>query len=70
MRCPGVCWARGDDKDILIPLSTCMFFVLIDVKYLQVYPPGYEDHQFPMVLVVWKYFTMGNGEQSVTIIGI
>jgi hypothetical protein len=45
------------------------FFVLIGIKYLQVHLSGYEDHQVPMVLVVWKYSTMDDGGQSVTIVG-
>ena len=52
-----------------ISLCTSIFVVLTGNKYLQMYLSDYKDHQVRVVLVVWKYSTMDDGEQSVMIFG-
>jgi hypothetical protein len=47
-----------------------VFCIIIGIKILQVYLSGYGDEQVQMVLDVWKFSTMDNGEQSVMLVGI
>ena len=44
--------------------------IIIGIKIFQVYLSGYGDEQVQMVLDVWKFSTMDNGEQSVMLVGI